>query len=203
VYRQVVSEVNNQKHININELMRLPNYKAYLYQWFSPFGFTAWDDVYNLTFAQPGKQVLSGGYRLLKDRNVLILEPQKETDNRIYEVLEGQQETDVPVRLKLAPVDKVLKTSGSNIIYVDAERLKFPLFVRKWQEGDYFYPLGMKGQKKKVSKYFKDEKMSLSEKEDTWLLCSENQIVWIIGKRADERYRTNQQTTHKLKIEVL
>jgi tRNA(Ile)-lysidine synthase len=203
VYRQVVSEVNNQKHININELKRLPNYKAYLYQWLSPFGFTAWEDIYALTDAQPGKQILANNYRLLKDRDVLILEPQKETDNRIYEVPEGQVETDVPVRLKLAPVDKVLKTSGSNIIYVDAERLKFPLFVRKWQEGDYFYPLGMKGQKKKVSKYFKDEKMSLSEKEDAWLLCSENQIVWIIGKRADERYRTNQQTTHKLKIEVL
>lgn len=203
VYKQVVSEVNNKKHININELKRLPNYKAYLYQWLSPLGFTAWEDIYALTEAQSGKQVFAPGYRLLKDREVLILEPLKKEDNQVYQIPEGRQETDMPLRLKLTTVNKVLKTSGNSIIYVDAEKLKFPLFVRNWQEGDYFCPAGMKGQRKKVSKYFKDEKMSLSEKEDTWLLCSENEVVWIIGKRADERFKTNKQTTNILKIEVL
>jgi tRNA(Ile)-lysidine synthase len=59
----------------------------------------------------------------------------------------------------------------------------------------------MNGLKKKVSKYFKDEKMSLSEKENTWLLCSENQIVWVIGRRADDHFKTNENTTQILKIE--
>jgi len=203
VYQQVVTENDSQKHINIAQLKRLPNYRAYLYQWLSALGFTAWSDIYNLTDAQPGKQVLSPGYRLLKDRDVLVLEPHKERDNEVYKIEQGQMQITKPVNLIFADVDKVLKTSGRGTIYVDAQKLKFPLFVRKWQDGDYFYPLGMNGQKKKLSKYFKDEKMSLSNKEDTWLLCSENQIVWVINYRADERFKADNKTTQTLKIELL
>lgn len=203
VYRQVVSEEESQKHINIPQLMRLPNYKAYLYHWLSPYGFTVWEDIYALVEAQPGKQVYSAGFRLVKDREFLILEPLREQDERVYKIAENQREIDEPVQMRIGYVEKVLKTSGSNIIYIDTNTLKFPLFVRKWQQGDYFYPLGMNGQKKKVSKYFKDEKMSLPEKENTWLLCSGSQIVWIIGRRADERFKVTDTTTQIFKIEVL
>lgn len=202
VYRQVVTEKENQKHINTDLLKRLPNYKAYLYQWLSPFGFTAWDDIYALTEAQSGKQVLSAGYRLLKNRESLILEPVKSADENVYAINEGTKLIEKPLKISFNIVSAVTKSLSLNEIYVDANKLKFPLFVRKWQEGDYFYPLGMNGQKKKVSKYFKDEKMSLSDKEDAWLLCSENQIIWIIEKRADERFKVTDKTTQILKIEV-
>ena len=79
--------------------------------------------------------------------------------------------------------------------------LQFPLTIRKWQEGDYFYPLGMQG-KKKLSKYFKDEKMSLIDKSNQWILCSDNQIVWVIGKRQDERFKITEKTNHKLQIKL-
>ncbi|PZO25684.1 MAG: tRNA(Ile)-lysidine synthetase, partial [Flavobacteriaceae bacterium] len=84
----------------------------------------------------------------------------------------------------------------------DKETLKFPLHIRKWREGDYFCPTGIDG-KKKVSKYFKDEKMTLSEKENTWLLISDNKIVWIIGKRSDRRFYVSNTTQQILKIEIL
>ncbi len=203
VYKQVVTEKNGQKHINVAELKRLPNYTAYLYHWLNPFGFSAWEDIYAVVDAQSGKQLLSQGYRLLKDREVLILEPLKENDNSQYLIEKDVKEITYPVHLKLSPAEARMIPSGEHEITVDAQKLKFPLVVRKWQEGDYFYPLGMKGQKKKVSKYFKDEKMSLSEKEDIWILCSENQIVWIINKRADERFKTDKNTTQTLKIEAL
>ncbi len=77
--------------------------------------------------------------------------------------------------------------------------LKFPLTVRKWDNGDYFYPFGLQG-RKKLSKYFKDEKMSLLEKENIWLLCSKNEIVWVIGKRLDDRYKITNKTKKILKI---
>ena len=81
--------------------------------------------------------------------------------------------------------------------------LKFPLSVRKWQNGDYFYPSGMQG-KKKLSKYFKDEKLSLLDKENTWLLCNfENEIIWIVGKRQDNRFIATKTTTNILKITLL
>ena len=82
---------------------------------------------------------------------------------------------------------------------MDEDRLDFPLTLRKWEEGDVFYPLGMQG-KKKLSKYFKDEKMSLIDKSAQWLLCTGNEIVWVIGKRQDERFKTTLETTNKLQI---
>lgn len=203
VYKQVVTEKENQKLINISELKRLPNYKAYLYQWLNPFGFTGWNDIYQLPDSQSGKQVFSDHYRLLKDREYLILEHIGEPVTNVYQIPEGVKEISQPFKMRLLNVNKTLKKIENNAIYVDADTLKFPLFARKWQEGDYFCPSGMKGQKKKVSKYFKDEKMSLSEKEKTWLLCSGDQIVWIINKRADERFKVTDQTTQILKIEVL
>jgi len=203
VYRQVVTDRDNQKHIDILQLKRLPNYKAYLYQWLMPFGFTAWEDIYNLTEAQTGKIILSGSYRLLKDREVLILEPLPQNGGTVYAIEKEQGEIENPIRLKIRHVEVMLVDSTKNVLFVNNQLIKFPLFVRKWQEGDYFYPLGMNGQKKKVSKYFKDEKLSLSDKENIWLLCSENEIVWVIGMRADDRFKVTENTTQILKIEVL
>ena len=86
-----------------------------------------------------------------------------------------------------------------NVIFVDENKIQFPLTIRKWKEGDYFYPTGMKG-KKKVSKFFKDEKFTLFQKQDTWILESNNQIVWIIGHRADERFKTENTTQTIIQI---
>jgi tRNA(Ile)-lysidine synthase len=200
VYKQVVSEKENQKYFNISELKRLTNYKAYLYEWLKPFGFRAWEDIYELTEAQSGKIILSENYRLLKDREYLILEPIKEKDSGIYEIIGNEIKTPIP--LKISETDQIIKASDTHRIYVDKETLKFPLHIRKWREGDYFCPTGIDG-KKKVSKYFKDEKMSLSEKENTWLLISDNKIVWIIGKRSDRRFYVSNTTQQILKIEIL
>ena len=203
VYKQVVTEKEGQKVFDINELKRLPNYKAYLYQWLQPFGFTAWNDIYTLLTAQSGKQVLSNGYRLLKDRETLLLEPEKNQDKAVYKIEVGQEKIEYPVKLRFQNVAQYYKELVKNEILVDNQLIKFPLFVRKWQEGDYFCPFGMNGQKKKLSKFFKDEKMSLSEKEDTWLLCSEDKIIWIIGRRADDRFKVTDNTTQILKIEII
>jgi len=203
IYRQVVTDFDDQKHIDILQLKRLPNYKAYLYQWLNPLGFTAWDDIYSLVNAQAGKYITSPNYRILKDRDVLIVEPLQSVDNEVYEISQNVQQTTNPIGLKLKIVDSKDEISRKNVIFVDNELIKFPLLVRKWEEGEYFYPAGMKGLKKKVSKYFKDEKMSLSQKESTWILCSENEIIWIIGRRSDERFKVTDATTQILKIEVL
>lgn len=203
MYQQVVAEKEGQKLISLTQLLRLPNYKAYLYQWLKPFGFTAWEDVYSLADAQSGKQVYAPGYRLLKDRETLILEALKPADRAIYEIPEGVSRVDFPIPIILENIYTFSNNATKNVLFVNNNLIKFPLFVRKWQEGDYFYPLGMNGQKKKVSKYFKDEKMSLSEKENTWLLCSGNDIIWIMGRRADDRYKVNHATDTILKIELL
>jgi len=161
VYEKVVEEKENQLEIHLKPLLEFRNYKAYLYQWLKEYGFSAWNDIYDLVEAQSGKQVFSVTHVLLKDRNK-------------YE---------------------------NHAIFVDADTIKFPLQLRKWQEGDFFYPAGMNG-KKKLSKYFKDEKYSLLDKENQWLLCAEDQIVWVIGKRADNRFIVNETTKNLIKIEL-
>jgi tRNA(Ile)-lysidine synthase len=203
VYQQVVAEKQGQKHINIQQLKRLPNYRAYLYQWLSPFGFTAWDDIYALTETQAGKFILSGNYRLLKDREVLILEEIKKEEPTVYYIENQDRKLVYPISIELLKTNEVFNNSTKNEVFVNNELINFPLSIRKWKESDYFYPLGMKGQKKKVSKYFKDEKMSLIDKENTWLLCSGDDIVWIVGRRADERFKVTKETTQILKIELL
>ena len=201
VFQIVVQEEANQLKFNLIELMKLPNYAAYLYQWLKDFGFTAWEDIYDLVTAQSGKQVFSESHILLKDRDFLILYA-----NEIHSVKEEffiskeLQEVKVPLKISFCNINDISNTN-SNCIFVDEDFLQFPLTIRKWEEGDYFYPIGMQG-KKKLSKYFKDEKMSLIDKTNQWLLCSDNQIVWVIGKRQDERFKITENTNHKLQIKL-
>ncbi|MDP2162244.1 MAG: tRNA lysidine(34) synthetase TilS, partial [Flavobacterium sp.] len=118
-----------------------------------------------------------------------------------YFIHETQSELNFPLKLRFCNVSDIT-ISDAKTIFVDADALKFPLKLRKWQEGDYFYPFGMNG-KKKLSKFFKDEKFSIIDKENAWLLCSENQIVWLVGKRLDDRFKVTENTQTILKIAVL
>ena len=200
MYQLVASTVDDSIHFDIEKLKKLNNYSSYLYQWLKEYDFTAWEDIYDLVDAQSGKQVFSNHYRLVKNRSVLILSAQKEKEEAIYFIEKHQKEVNIPLNLSICKVTDISE-SNANSIFVNENTLDFPLSIRKWQEGDYFYPFGMKG-KKKLSKFFKDEKFSLIEKENTWLLCSKNEIVWVIGKRADDRYKVMANAKNILKITV-
>jgi len=201
VYKIVVEESENELKINLNELLKLPNYNAYLYQLLKDYGFTAWEDIYDLVHSQSGKQVFSEDFLLLKDRSYLILHQKIATDkNQIYSIDKNSSQVNIPLKFDFCNVGDI-SISDSNSIFVDEDQLKFPLQLRKWQEGDFFHPIGMQG-KKKVSKYFKDEKLSLIDKSNKWLLCSDSQIVWIVGMRQDERFKVTKNTTKILKITI-
>ena len=199
VFEKVVEEKENQLEIHLKPLLEFQNYKAYLYQWLKAYGFSAWNDIYDLVEAQSGKQVFSETHVLLKDREKLILSERKSTDKSAVFIIESiESKVNIPLKLRFCKAVNIFETV-SNCIFVDESKIKFPLTIRKWQEGDYFYPSGMNG-KKKLSKYFKDEKYSLLDKENQWLLCSEDQIIWVIGKRADNRYIANETTQNSIKI---
>ena len=202
IYQQVAKEAGDDIHFDLNQLKKLPNYKSYLYQWLNEFGFLAWNDIYDLVSGQSGKQVFSEEFRLLKNRDVLILSPISELpENEEFEIKENDKEVNFPLKLTLCNVSHITINSNK-AIFVDAEKIRFPLILRKWNEGDVFYPFGMNGKSKKVSKLFKDEKLSLIEKEKIWILCSDNQIVWVIGIRQDERFKIENASNKILKIEL-
>ena len=198
VYKQVAFEKGNRILFKIFELKRLENYRAYLYQWLKDFGFTAWDDIYDLVDATSGKKVLSSDFVLLKDREVLELFPRENADAEVYEIKKETTDVNIPLKLSFRRVADITRTDV-NIIFADEEKLTWPLTVRKWREGDWFYPIGLGG-KKKVSKFFKDEKFSLADKADAWLLCSGEAIVWIIGHRMDDRFKVTDTTKNILQI---
>lgn len=202
VYQQVAVQEGENISFDLKKLKKLPNYKSYLYQWLNEFGFTAWDDIYDLVVSQSGKFVFSADYRLLKDRESLILSPSDfSTEKREYFIDANQTVVNVPLNISFSPVADMAIVSNKTI-FVDSDKLQFPLVLRHWEEGDQFQPFGMDGKSKKISKFFKDEKLSLLEKENTWLLCSNDIIVWVVGLRQDERFKIENTTKNILKIQL-
>ncbi|MBU2997533.1 tRNA lysidine(34) synthetase TilS [Cellulophaga baltica] len=186
--------------IEINKLHALTPIETYLFHLFQPYGFTDASAIIVLTQAMSGKELHSNTHRLLKDREHLLLQELTTNTSDVYFIKEDILELEHPISLKLEVVSEISDTSAA-IIYVDKEALNFPLTVRKWKTGDYFHPFGMKGVKK-ISKFYKDEKYSLFDKERQWLLCSSDQIVWVICKRADNRFKVSKNTKQILKISV-
>ena len=202
VYQQVVTDEMDYKKINLVELIKLPNYRAYLYRWLQPLGFKAWDDIYDLAFAETGKQIFSENFQLLKNRNFLIIAPKSKGTDFELRINKGTSEVNFHIKLLFCKITKPFYHTNKTI-FVDDEKLDYPLTLRKWKSGDIFYPSGMDGKSKKVSKFFKDEKLSRIEKENTWILCSGNEIVWIIGIRADERFKISNTTKTILQIDLI
>ncbi|WP_128763087.1 tRNA lysidine(34) synthetase TilS [Leeuwenhoekiella aestuarii] len=199
LFSKIVTQSFKGYDLNIAQLKATPNTKAVLYQLLKNFDFTAWDDIYELLDAQPGKYVASKSYRLIKDRDVLILIKNTERENSVYKFESAQHELQLPdLKLKKESVHD-FKRPNTNEAYFDLNLLEFPLMIRKWEEGDTFYPFGMKG-KKKLSKFFKDLKYSTIQKEAVWLLCSQEDIIWVIGERTDDRYKINSTTSNLVKF---
>ncbi|WP_130735139.1 tRNA lysidine(34) synthetase TilS [Flavobacterium sp. J27] len=201
VFEKVVIIEEDTLKINCKKILQYKNYKTYLYQWLKDYGFTAWEDIYSLVEAQSGKYIFSPNHLLLKDRDYLLLSPKKNREEKeVYYIEKEVKNLKFPLNVTLCQTDNILEPTN-NSIFVDQNKLSFPLEIRKKREGDYFYPFGMNG-KKKLSKYFKDEKYSLLDKEKQWLLTSNNEIVWVIGRRVDKRFLADLKTQKIVKIEL-
>lgn len=191
--------------IDISKIKKTSNPKAYLFELLKEYNFTEWNDIVDLLNAQSGKQVLSKTHRLVKDRTHLLLSERNVKSAQKMKFVINEDDISFyndSLNLKLETQHSTPNTQNLNqqIALIDKDLLKFPLIVRKWQKGDYFYPIGMQG-KKKLSKFFKDEKYSLIEKENVWLLCTaQNEIIWVVDKRFDNRFKITENTTKTLKI---
>jgi tRNA(Ile)-lysidine synthase len=172
--------------------------KAYLFELFRDYGFTDWRAVASLLEGETGREVRSASHRLLRDRGSLLLKQLEMPEQESYPVPLDERNPVLPIGLQIRKMRRI-GVKAPRILYIDKETLKGGLLLRKWRKGDYFYPLGMRG-RKLVSKYFKDAGMSRYEKEAQWLLCSGNDIVWVVGRRADDRFKVTGQTSEIIKI---
>jgi len=193
---------NDKVEIEISKLKELQPLSTYLYGLFNAYGFKEMDNLEALLDGLSGKQLFSNSHVLVKNRDVLLLTPNSSSEMVFKEYLIDEDEVplNLPLSLKFSEVNERY-VNTKKVIFVQKSALKYPLTVRKWKTGDYFYPIGL-NRKKKLSKFFKDEKVDVLTKEETWLLCSDGRIVWVIGMRADHRYRVEDATQEILKIEI-
>ncbi|MFI2742474.1 tRNA lysidine(34) synthetase TilS [Zhouia sp. PK063] len=202
-YKSVLFQKENGiLKVPVVQLTNLNPRKAYLYLFFKDYGVTEWRNIEDLLFSQSGKQIFTATHRIVKDREYIFISQidEKNVPSKEIKIDKGVKEIKIPISLKITEVKNITE-KNDNIIYVDGGKVKFPLYLRKWVEGDYFYPFGMEG-KKKLSKFFKDEKYSLLDKENQWLLCEQDDIIWVVGKRADNRYKVTNKTKVILKIQT-
>lgn len=210
IYKKAVSTdiqaVLKNDRIDIGALKQTASPLSVLFEILSPLGFhpAVIDDVKNALDALPGKQFFSPTHRLIKDRICFLIDKtdKPESDNQIYFINALSQEISTPLNLGVKFTDVPDSINKSTcVLYADTAKLRFPLKLRKWQFGDWFIPFGMTG-KKKLSDFFTDRKFNLKEKEETWLLLSGEDVVWVVGHRSDDRFKITSTTEHVLQIEV-
>ena len=175
----------------------IKNNSNIIFHLFKEYNFKHSDQILELCNSLSGKIIESNTHVLLSNRSNLIV---KEKTNRIDQIFE------VGIKGLLSPIEMNIEVGefktkfNKKSIYLSKKEIDFPLCLRKWKKGDVFFPFGMKG-KKTVSKYYKDEKMSFFDKQNQWLLCNNDEIVWVVGKRPDRRFFKDNNAS--LKIEVL
>ena len=220
VYKTAISEKwtacseeeKNTVRIDIAKLKKLSPLHTYLFEFLHPYNFSkeVVSDICKGLDTNSGKQFFSHSHRLIKDRNMLIISELTEKENATFSVLANQTSLilhenkldEISLKMEYFAAEEYKIVNNLQIAALDADKLQFPLLLRKWKAGDYFYPLGMR-QRKKLSNFFTDIKLSLLEKESTWLLCSDNDIVWVIGYRIDNRFKLTKNTKRVFKIELL
>ena len=200
IKQELFQQEDDLIRIPINALLKLDPIKVYMYELFHQYGFKEWNDVVGLLTASSGKEIYSQTHRLLKDRQYLLLQPLHPSTIEKFKIDAASGTITKPINMKIDEV-KAMGEQSKRILYVDKETLNHKLSIRKWEKGDYFYPFGMNGTKK-VSKFYKDEKLDLISKEKQWLLCSGDAIVWIIGRRGDDRFKVTPETKNILRFTI-
>jgi tRNA(Ile)-lysidine synthase len=202
---QILVKMGEATVFNLKKLKTYQKSRALIFELFSPYGVTgnATGDLLRLMTGSTGKQIFTKTHRILRNRDELIVTPLITSSQRCYYINNVEDLLAVP-GIKSAGIKKAGQgykmSRGKNVASIDYEKLMFPLIIRGWKTGDFFYPLGMK-QKKKLSDYFIDRKYSLVKKENTLILESEGKIVWIVGERLDERFKVTESTKRILFIE--
>lgn len=204
--KNLIEQKGNEIHIPVLKLKKTVPLQSVLFEIIKDFGFTVnqSNEVIELLDSETGKYVKSKSHQIVKNRNWLII-AENQTSESATIIIENN---DHNIEFTLGHlVLKMVNAEGYKIstdqlqAVLDADKIKFPLILRKWKQGDYFYPLGMT-KKKKVSRFLIDQKLSRIEKENVWLLEMDKKIIWVVGLRIDDRFKICISTKQVLSISV-
>jgi tRNA(Ile)-lysidine synthase len=204
--KKLLEKKGEEFHVPILKLLQSEPQVTIVYEVIKAFGFTAnqTDEVIKLLTSESGKYIQSLTHRVFKNRKWLIIAPLNnviaeniliETANCIVNFKNGKLKFE-----KFSP-DDLLLANDNSIAQLSADDIFYPLLLRKWKQGDYFYPLGM-NKKKKLSRFLIDQKLSLTEKENIWVVEMNKKIIWVVGKRIDDRFKITPKTKTILKISL-
>lgn len=204
--KKLLDQRGKDYYIAVRKLEKRQPLHTICYELFKPFGFTAGQvqDIISLLHAESGHYLISPTHRVIRDRDFLIITVFDTRDADFISI------ENIPITLKAGGRQYKFKNAprpdtipgGDDTAYIDTRKLEQPLILRRWKQGDYFYPLGMGMKKKKLSRYLIDKKMPLHEKENTWVLESNKRIVWVAGHRLDERFKITPSTKEVLIVKV-
>ncbi|MDB5226882.1 MAG: tRNA(Ile)-lysidine synthase [Bacteroidota bacterium] len=215
--KKCYSEKNGMAEIKMGFIKTHKAGKTILFHMLNGFGFNS--DQTGQVFEnligsnESGKQFFSETHRIVVDRKSLFIVP-KNTEREDYIVFDKIPHhinfNNYKIECSVVPIAEMnVKTSG-RFAYIDHDKIEFPLLLRYYKEGDYFYPFGLskpktpgKAGKKKLSKYFKDEKFSLLDKENTAVLFSGEKLVWLVGHRIDDRFKITPNTKTVFKMLII
>ena len=201
----------NEIHIPVLKLAKSKPLNSVIYEIIKDFNFTAAQvpEVEKLLQSESGKYIKSPSHRILRNRNWLTISPVITTTETVNIVIE-ENENNISFANGILKIEKIELPenifANAFTAYINAGEIKYPLILRKWKQGDYFYPFGMKNKnsdkvgKKKLSRFFSDLKLSLLQKENIWVLESDKKIVWVIGYRIDDRFKITGHAKHILKL---
>ena len=202
----VIAHETGLTKLSIPALKTYPEVNTVLFELLKPYGFkwTIIPSIVEAFDADAGKTFFSKTHRLVKDRSELILTYVKGNDYSRFYIDTNTLFINSPLNLSLKRIerDEFYEISNQpNVIDLDFDMLNFPLIIKKWEQGEYFQPLGLKGLKK-ISDFFIDEKLSIPQKENQWILYSGNDVVWIIGLRIDDRFKVMHESKNILRINI-
>ena len=200
--KECVKMKDKELEIDLEKAQNFNNNKIYLLQVLKRYGFTSADEIKKICSSEAGKVLKNDQYTILKDRKKLIIFEEKSISNNIFYIKSKDDVLNLPLFMNISEVETEEFNTDKRTIFVNSNLLKWPLVLRRKQTGDCFQPFGMNGIKK-VSKFFKDEKLSKIQKDNTWILENgDGKIIWIVGLRADDRFKitSNNQKNYKITL---
>ena len=204
--KKLIEIKGNEVHIPVLKLAKAEPLNSIVFEIIREYGFSSAQtpEVIELLNSETGKYVQSASHRVIRNRNWLIIAPvaAEEAQHILIEAgTDSVQFAGGTLSLKRMPAADHTIPNDARVASLDAKHVQFPLILRPWKKGDYFYPLGMT-KKKKVARFLIDQKLSATDKEKIWVIEMDKKIIWIAGHRIDDRYKISNSTAEILRLQL-